>query len=73
MSEAVMVADQTEKLAYNVGQTAQALGVSKSTVYHKIGTGELMARRIFGRVVVMAEDVRRVAAEAEPRPARAAS
>ena len=73
MSEAVMVTDRPEKLAYNVGQAAQALGVSKSMIYHQIGVGVLPSRRIFGRVVILAEDVRRVVAEAEPRPARAAS
>lgn len=71
-AKAVVVTDEAQKIAYNVGETASALGVNKSLIYHKISTGELRARRVFGRVVVLAEDVRRVVAEAPPRPPRSA-
>jgi len=49
-----------EKLAYNVGQAASAVGVSKSAIYHAIADGRLPARRVLGRVVVLREDMLRL-------------
>jgi excisionase family DNA binding protein len=65
LTDASMVA-RPEKLAYNVGQAASALGVSKSAVYHKISSGELRAWRLFGRVVILAEDLTALVTNAEP-------
>lgn len=61
------------KLTYNVGECARALGVGKSIVYGKIGSGELPSRRVFGRVVVLREDLERVVAEAKVRRVRLAT
>jgi excisionase family DNA binding protein len=65
LTDASMVS-RPEKLAYNVGQAAQALGVSKSSVYHLISAGGLPARRICGRVVILAEDLTALVTNAEP-------
>jgi excisionase family DNA binding protein len=56
------------KLTYNVGEAARALGVSKSAIYHKVADGQLPSRRVFGRVVITAEDLQRVVADAKVRP-----
>jgi excisionase family DNA binding protein len=53
----VRLADKPEKLAYNVGEAAAAMGVSKSAVYHAIERGQLPSRRVLGRVVVLREHI----------------
>ena len=55
------------KLTYNVGECARALGVGRSTIYGKVASGELPSRRVFGRVVVLREDLERVVADAKVR------
>ena len=65
------IPERPEKLCYNVGQAADALGCSKSMVYHKIACGDLPSRRVFGRVVVLHEDLARVVAAAAPVARRA--
>jgi excisionase family DNA binding protein len=57
------------KLSFNVGEAAKALGVSKSTIYGKLASGELRAVWIFGRKVIPAEALHKVVAEALARAA----
>jgi excisionase family DNA binding protein len=49
-----------EKLAYNVGQAAEAIGLSKSGIYHAIADGRVPARKVLGRVVILHEDLQRL-------------
>jgi excisionase family DNA binding protein len=68
----VRLAGKPEKLAYNVGEAAAAMGVSKSAVYHAIERGQLPSRRVLGRVVILREHVQQVlngAPSWTPRPA----
>ena len=55
---------QPTKLSYNIPESASALGVSKSTIYNKIASGELRAAKVYGRTVIPAEDLRAALAAA---------
>lgn len=49
---------QTAKLAYSLKETAQALGVSHSTVRRMVAEGELSSVRTGARVLIPVESVR---------------
>lgn len=54
-----------ERLAYSVTETMHMLGgISRQTLYRRIKTGELDARKIAGRTVITAESIRRLVDEA---------
>jgi excisionase family DNA binding protein len=56
----------TEKLAYNMAEAAQALGIGKSTLYNRVAAGEVMARKLFGRTIIFREELERVLAATPP-------
>lgn len=52
------------KLAYTVDESAQAMGLSTTTVWTMIREGEVTAKRVRGRTVVPREELQRVIDEA---------
>lgn len=60
-----------EALAYNINQAAEAVGLSRSTLYEAIRLGELEMGKCCGRSVIRAE-VLRGWFNSKYRPARAA-
>lgn len=48
------------KLAYTVDESAKALGLSSATVWAMLKDGELKARKLRGRTLVLREELRRV-------------
>jgi hypothetical protein len=60
------------KRGYNVREGARALGVGVSTLYGKIAAGEVEAVWIFGRRIILHEELERVVAEAKARAELAA-
>lgn len=47
-----------EPLAYGINPAAEAAGVGRDTLYRAIARGELTARKIGARTVIMADDLR---------------
>ena len=47
-----------EPLAYGIDAGAEAAGVKRDTVYRAIANGQLTARKIGSRTVILAEDLR---------------
>lgn len=58
-------APKVERLAYTVKQSAEALGVGKTTLYELFKNGALKPIRIGGRTLVPASELHRLIAEAE--------
>jgi excisionase family DNA binding protein len=54
----------TDKLAYTVEEAGRAIGVSRSTVFDMIRTGELPAKKLRGRTLITRTELQRVIAEA---------
>lgn len=52
------------KLAYTVGETAAALGLSPATIWDMLKEGEIQAKRLRGRTLVPREEIERVLAAA---------
>jgi excisionase family DNA binding protein len=46
----------TEKLVYRVAEVAQLLGVSEQTIYNRLATGAIQARKFGGVTVILRED-----------------
>ncbi len=59
----VQVVNVVEKLLYRKEEAAFALGISTRSVEYLIGLKELRSRRVGGRVVIPAEDVKKFAAK----------
>jgi excisionase family DNA binding protein len=55
-----------EKLAYSVKEAATASGISKSLVYQKIKAGELPAKRLGVRTLILADDLQAFLGELTP-------
>jgi excisionase family DNA binding protein len=55
--EAIQVVEKAEKIAYNVGEAATAMGVSKSAVYHAVQRGLVPSQTVLGRRVILREDL----------------
>lgn len=49
--------DAAPPLAYSISGAAQAIGVSRQTLYTLIGSGALQARMLGGRTIVLATDL----------------
>lgn len=47
------------KLAYRINEAAEAVGLSRATIYNAINAGELQMGKIHGRSVIRAEELRR--------------
>lgn len=62
-----MASRHVEKLAYRLPEAASALGVSRSSVYRLIASGELRAAKVGGSTVIPKYEL-----EALLAPARAA-
>ncbi len=45
------------KLAYRINEAADAIGVSRSTIYELIHRGELELGKVAGRSVILAENL----------------
>jgi excisionase family DNA binding protein len=54
-----MTAATAEPLAYGVAAAAKAAGVGRDTLYRAIGRGELTARKVGARTVILADELRR--------------
>ncbi len=52
------------KLAYTVDESAQALGVSVTTVWTMIREGDVVAKKVRGRTLIPREELQRVLDEA---------
>jgi excisionase family DNA binding protein len=61
---------QVEKLLYSREDAAEALSLCVRSIDYLIETGELSKRRIGGRVLIPAKDVRRYASEDHPENLR---
>ena len=73
MSELRITTEDPDPVAYNVGQAAKLLGVSKGTIYHAIERGQLPSRRAFGRRVILRDDLLRALEDTSSwKPRRAA-
>jgi excisionase family DNA binding protein len=60
-------------LAYGVGAAAEAAGVGRDTLYRAIARGELTARKVGARTVILADELRRwLASMPAIKPRRAA-
>jgi excisionase family DNA binding protein len=46
-------------LAYGIGPAAEAAGVGRDTLYRAIGRGELTARKVGARTVILADELKR--------------
>lgn len=53
-----------DKLAYTVEEAGRAIGVSRSTVFDMIRMGELFAKKLRGRTVIVRTELQRVLTEA---------
>jgi excisionase family DNA binding protein len=53
-----------ERLAYRPTEVAVVIGLSRSKVYELIARGEIPSIRLGGKILVPAESVRKVIAEA---------
>lgn len=53
-----------ERLAYRPTEVAAVIGLSRSKVYELIARGEIPSIRLGGKILVPAESVRRVIADA---------
>lgn len=60
--------DRTPRLAYSIKDAATALGLSRSTLYKLISTGELRTLRIAGRRLIQAADIDAMLSRAESHP-----
>ena len=58
-----------DKLAYTVPEAAHALGISETTVWELLKTGELRKIKLFGRTLIKRQELARVITEAEGREA----
>lgn len=54
----------SDKLAYTVEEAGRAIGVSRSTVFDMIRMGELFAKKLRGRTVIIRTELQRVLTEA---------
>jgi excisionase family DNA binding protein len=52
---------QHKRLAYSVAETALLLGAGRSTLWRWISKGHLKVRRVSGRTLVPAREIRRLA------------
>jgi len=46
------------KLAFTVSEATEILSISKTTLYAKLGSGELQARKCGKKTLILAEDLR---------------
>ena len=58
MSTTIVPADAapTEKIVYRVAEVAKLLGVSRQTIFNRLATGALKARKFGGGVTVIMRD-----------------
>lgn len=52
------------KLSYTVDESGAALGLSAATIWDMLKNGELTAKRVRGRTVIVREELQRVLDEA---------
>lgn len=52
------------KLAYTVDEAGPAIGVSRTTVFDMIRTGEVTAKKVRGRTIISREELQRIIDEA---------
>ena len=57
-------ASASDKLAYTVEEAGRAIGVSRSTVFDMIRMGELLAKKLRGRTLIVRTELQRVLTEA---------
>jgi len=50
--------DAEPKLAYGISGLSEATGFGRSTIYEQIALGNLRARKLGARTIVMAEDAK---------------
>ncbi len=66
-------APSPEPIAYSVETAGNAAGVKRDTLYRAIARGELIARKIGSRTVILADDLRAwLASKPTTKPRRAA-
>ena len=46
----------TEKLVYRIAEVAQLLGVSQQTIFNRLATGAIKAKKFGGVTVILRED-----------------
>lgn len=46
-----------DRLALQLGEAAQAIGISKATIYRRIADGSLPSTRVGGRRLVLRDDL----------------
>ena len=46
------------KLAYSIREACEASSLGRSTIYARIAEGALRTKRVGGRVIILAEDLR---------------
>lgn len=54
------------KLAYTITEVVHATSLSRTTIYSHIASGNLKAKRIGGRTVILDDDLREFLNSAEP-------
>ena len=59
-----------EQLAYGIAHAADSAGVKRDTLYRAIARGELVARKIGSRTVILADDLRAWLASRPPMQSR---
>jgi excisionase family DNA binding protein len=60
--------DRTPRITYSIKDAATALGLSRSTLYKLIGTGDLRTVRIAGRRLIQAADIEAMLSRAQDQP-----
>lgn len=60
--------DRTPRLAYSIKDAATALGISRSTLYRLINTGDLQTLRIGGRRLIQAPGIETMLSRAASQP-----
>jgi excisionase family DNA binding protein len=58
----------TQRLAYSLEESAQAIGLSRRTLYNLIEAGSLRTVKLGRRRVVPVEELTRILADAQPEP-----
>jgi excisionase family DNA binding protein len=60
--------ERTPRLAYSIKDAATALGLSRTTLYKLINTGDLRTLRIAGRRLIQAADIEAMLSRARSQP-----